>query len=172
MSDGQDRDAGGRARRIDAAAAGLLMAVAAAFFSAAWREPVALYDPLGPGTAPLWVSVFLFAMAALLFLRSLRGLAVGQSSQSLILGLDGAQPEDYRLRPDLAAIGYLATAAYAGSIAIGLPFLWSTMAFLAGLGCALADFRPRPSAWAIATGIAGALAIDHLFRRILLVNLP
>lgn len=172
MSAAAGRDDAGRTRRVDAAAAALLMAVAGAFFAAAWREPVALYDPLGPGTAPLWVSLLLFVLAALLFVRSLRGLSVGQSSQSLILGLDGAPPEDYRLRPDLAATGYVATAAYAGSIALGLPFLWSTMAFLAGLGCALADFRPRLGAWAIATGVVGALAIDHLFRRVLMVNLP
>lgn len=159
-------------RRIDAASGGLLMAVALGFFVAAWREPAALYDPLGPGTAPMAVAGLLFCLSAVLLLRSLRGQRIGQSGQSLILGLDGAQPEDYRLRPGLALACFLATCGFAASIALGLPFMWSTMAFLAGLGCVLSDFRPRPSAWAVATGVAGALVIDHLFRRILLVNLP
>jgi hypothetical protein len=169
--DGRSEDTA-RARRLDGAAGAVLMAVAGAFFAAARREPAALYDPLGPGTAPMWVAAVLFCLSAILMLRALRGLRVGQSGQSLILGLDGAQSEDYRLRPDLAAVCFLATCGYAGAIALGLPFLWSTMAFLAGLGCALADFRLRPGLHAVALGIVGALVIDHVFRRILLVNLP
>ena len=160
------------ARRLDGVAGGLLMALAGGFFAAAWREPAALYDPLGPGTAPMWVAIILFSLSAILTLRALRGMSIGQSEQSLILGLDGTQPEDYRLRRDLAVVCFLATCAYGGSIALGLPFLWSTMAFLAGLGCALADFRPRTSLHAVVLGIVGALIIDHVFRRILLVNLP
>ena len=172
MSEGAARQDGADPRRIDIAAAAILMAVALAFVAAAWREPAALYDPLGPGTAPLGVGALLFCLSALLLLKSVRGKGVGQSGQRLILGLDGAQPEGYRLRPGLALTCFLATCGLAASIALGLPFLWSTMAFLAGLGAALSDFRPRPSAWALAIGVAGALAIDHLFRRILLVNLP
>ena len=172
MSAGGEQGAGGGERRVDAAAAALLMVVSGGFFAAAWREPAALYDPLGPGTAPMGVAALLFCLSATLLLRAVRGQRVGQSGQRLILGLDGAAPEDYRLRPGLALTCFLATCGFAASIALGLPFLWSTMAFLAGLGSALADFRPRPSAWAIGVGVVGALAIDHLFRRILLVNLP
>ncbi|MEY4681396.1 MAG: tripartite tricarboxylate transporter TctB family protein [Alphaproteobacteria bacterium] len=171
MTPGAEADGGG-SRRVDVAAGALLMVVAGGFLAAAWREPAALYDPLGPGTAPMGVAGLLFCLAALLMLRALLGRRVGQSGQRLILGLEASGTTEYRLRPGLALACFLATCGFAASIALGLPFLWSAMAFLAGLGCALADFRPRPSAWAMGVGVAGALALDHLFRRVLLVNLP
>lgn len=165
-------DEAGRARRIDLIAGIALLAIAGAFFVAAWREPIALYDPLGPGRAPMAVSALLALLSIILLARAIAGLKIGQSGQSLILGLDGQPVEGYRLRPALAVICFLATCAYGASIAIGLPFLLSTIAFLAGLGAALGDFNPRLSAWAVGVAIVGGIAVDFLFRRLLMVQLP
>ena len=55
MTPGAEADGGG-SRRVDVAAGALLMVVAGGFLAAAWREPAALYDPLGPGTAPMGVA--------------------------------------------------------------------------------------------------------------------
>lgn len=161
-----------RSRRIDVIAGIVLLAISATVFVAAWHEPIALYDPLGPGRAPMAVSALLALLSAVLLGRALAGLRIGQSAQSLILGLDGQPAEDYRLRPALAVVCFFATCAYGASIAIGLPFLWSTMAFLAGLGAALGDFKPRLTAWAVGYAIVGGVAVDLLFRRLLLVQLP
>lgn len=159
-----------RRRRADAVAAVVVLAVAAVVFVAARREPKALYDPLGPGTAPMAVAAVVAVLALVLLLRSLLGLKVGQSAQSLILRTDA--PTDYRLRPDLAAIAFATTVAFVAALSAGLPFLWSTLAFLLVLGGAMTDRRPRSLGIAAVVAAVGAVAIDALFRRVLLIQLP
>jgi hypothetical protein len=161
-----------RARRVDALAALVVLAVAAGFVVAARREPPAFYDPLGPGTAPTVLALALGALGLVLLARALLGLAIGRGAQSLITGLDGAAPADYPLRPGLAAFALAATAAYVAALHARLPFLWATMAFLAILGGAMGGPRPRRLALAGIVAVVGAVAIDVLFRRLLLVNLP
>lgn len=159
-------------RRVDAVAAVVVLAVAGVMFAAARREPAALYDPFGPGTAPMAVSAVLALLAVILLVRTLLGLRVGQSTQSLVLGLDGASPTEYRLRPELALITFVASTLFVAAMAAGLPFLWSTLAFLLVLGAAMSDRRPRSIAVAAAVAVVGAVAVDLLFRRLLLVQLP
>lgn len=161
-----------RQRRVDAFAAVVVLAVAAGVFFAARLEPKALYDPFGPGTAPMAVSVALAVLAIVLLGRALLGLRVGQSAQSLILGLDGAAREGYRLRPDLAVAAFATTVLFTGAISAGAPFVWSTLAFLFVLGTLMTDRRPRSIATSAVVAAIGAIAIDVLFRRILLVQLP
>ena len=161
-----------RARRTDALAALVVLAVATGFLVAARREPPAFYDPLGPGTAPAVLALGLGALGLVLLARALLGLAVGRGAQSLITGLDGAAPAEYRLRPRLAVLTLVATAAYVAALSARLPFLWSTMAFLAVLGGAMGGTGRRALVPAIAVAVVGAIAIDLLFRRLLLVNLP
>ncbi len=167
----EDREAR-RRRRVDALAAAVVLVVAVGVFFAARREPKALYDPFGPGTAPMAVSAALAVLAIVLLVRALLGLRVGQSAQSLILGLDGAPPDDYRLRPELALVSFVATVLFVAAMSAGLPFLWSTLAFLFVLGAAMTDRKPRSIAIAAAVAVVGAVTIDFLFRRILLVQLP
>src|SRR5687767_5699807 len=93
-----------RRRRVDALAALVVLGVAAAVFFAARLEPKALYDPFGPGTAPMAVAVVLALLAVVLLVRSLLGHRVGQSAQGLILQMNA--PVDYRLRPDLVAVTF------------------------------------------------------------------
>jgi len=161
-----------RRRRVDALSAVVVLAVAIGVFVAARREPKALYDPFGPGTAPMAVSAALAVLAVVLLVRALLGLRIGQSAQSLILGLDGAAPEDYRLRPELALVSFVATVLFVAAMGFGLPFLWSTLVFLFVLGAAMTDRKPRSIGIALAVAVVGAVAIDALFRRILLVQLP
>lgn len=161
-----------RRRRVDALSAIVVLVVAVGVFFAARREPKALYDPFGPGTAPMAVSAALALLAIVLLVRALLGLRIGQSAQSLILGLDGAPPAAYRLRPGLAVVTFVATVLFVAAMAAGLPFLWSTLAFLFALGAAMTDRRPRSIAIAAVVTVVGAVAIDFLFRRILLVQLP
>jgi Tripartite tricarboxylate transporter TctB family len=159
-------------RRKDLIGAVAILAVAGIAFGAAWREPPALYDPLGPGTVPLWVSGALAALALVLLIRAALGLEIGQAAQSMILGMGDEAPVDYRLRPGLAVFAYAATIAYVAALSFGLPFLWVTLAFLGGLGVAMAWGKTALYPWIAGASIAGAVAVEYLFRTILRVPLP
>jgi hypothetical protein len=159
-------------RRKDLIGAIVVLAVAGIGFGAAWREPPALYDPLGPGTVPLWVSGALGVLALVLLIRAALGLKIGQATQSMILGMGEEAPTDYRLRPGLAVFAYIATIAYVAALTFGLPFPWSTLAFLGGLGLAMAWGKRELYPWIVGAAIFGTLAVDYLFRTILRVPLP
>jgi len=162
----------GRTRRIDTIAGTLLLVFALVMVGAARREPPPGYDPLGSGSAPLWVGGALAVLALLLLAKALLGMRIAQSQQSLIVGLDGEAPPDYALRPGLAAFAMTATVGYVAALALGLGFRWSTIAFLGALGAAMSDRSPRHLALAGAVAVAGGFGIDLLFRKLLLVPLP
>lgn len=161
-----------RARAVDAVAGALLLGFAGTMAWAARREPPPGFDPLGSGTAPLWVAGALGLLSAVLLAKALLGLHVAQSQQSLIVGLDGEAPPDYALRPWLAAFVMVATIAYAGALSFGAGFLGASVAFLAILGLAMCERTPRQMGAAAAIAVIGGVAIDALFRRLLLVQLP
>jgi hypothetical protein len=159
-------------RLTDLVAGGVVLAFAAGMHLAARAEPPALYDPLGSGTAARYVSLVLGALALILLLTASFGMRVAQSQQSLIVGLDGQTDGDYALRPWLAAFVMVATAGYAALLTAGVPFRWSTMLFLFVLGAAMGDRSRRHAAIAAAVAVIGAVAIDTVFSRLLLVQLP
>ncbi len=160
-------------RRNDAIAGAAILAIAIVFGAASLREPPAYYDPLGPGTVPLAVSIALGIFGAILLIRTLMGLKVGQAAQSVISGLSLDDPEvDYPLRPGLAVFTYIATAAYVAAIELGVPFVWSTFAFLAFVGLAMARLRRPLIWWILGSAAAGTYVIHLLFVKILMVSLP
>ncbi|MBL8701337.1 MAG: tripartite tricarboxylate transporter TctB family protein [Alphaproteobacteria bacterium] len=161
-----------RTRRIDAIAGAVVLAIAGTMFLAARGEPPATYDPLGSGTAPLWVSGALAILALVLIGKALVGARIAQSQQSMIVGLDGGTPVDYALRPSLAAFAMAATFAYVLALQLGLPFRWATIAFLAALGGAMCDRSRRHLAIAAAIAVLGGVGVDLLFGRLLMVQLP
>ena len=150
----------------------VVLAIAAAAFAVAYREPPPLYDPLGPGTAPMVVSGLLGFFGFILLARAVFGMKTGQASQAMIFGLGTDADADYPLRPGLAAFCFAATGVYTAAIAIGIPFFWSTFAFLAVSGVAMANFRRNLSAWVLVASAVGAFAAEYLFRTVLLVDLP
>lgn len=160
-------------RRNDAIAGAAILAIAIVFGIASLREPPAHYDPLGPGTVPLAVSIALGIFGAILMIRTLMGLKVGQAVQSVISGLSLDDPEvDYKLRPGLAVFTYAATAAYVAAIEFGVPFIWSTFGFLAFVGLAMARLRQPLIWWVLGSAAAGTYVIHLLFVKILMVSLP
>lgn len=160
-------------RRNDALAAIAVIVVAGVAFVAGWREPPAVYDPLGPGAVPMAASAALLALGLALLVRALLGLHIGQAAQSLIGGLDATADEvDYPLRPGLAAFAFAATAAYVAAIWLNVPFFVSTFAFLAVLGLAMARMRRPLAYWVVGTAAAATVSIEYVFRKVLLVALP
>ena len=161
-----------RARAVDAIAGTLLLAFAGVMAWAARREPPPGFDPLGSGTAPLWVAGALGLLSATLLARALLGLRVAHAQQSLIVGLDAGTPTDYALRPRLAAFVMVTTVGYAAALSLGVGFLPATIAFLAILGLAMGERRPGRMAAAVAIAVVGGGGIDTLFRKLLQVPLP
>jgi hypothetical protein len=161
-----------RERRLDLVGAIVVIVIAAFALFVARKEPPAHYDPLGPGTAPTVVALLLLVLGIVLLVRAWSGLRTGQATQSMILGLDGEAPADYRLRPGLAMLCYAATAAYTAALGFGLPFYAATVVFLIGLGAAMADFRRKRTLWVVGVGIVGAFVVKYLFGTVLLVSLP
>lgn len=170
MADGGKQTA---ERRTDAIAAVAVLVVASIAFVAGWREPPAVYDPLGPGAVPMAAAAALLALGLTLLVRALLGLHIGQASQSLIGGLDTAGEDvGYPLRPGLAAFAFSATGAYVAAIWLEVPFFVSTFAFLAILGLAMARLRRPLAYWIVGTALAATVAIEYVFRKVLLVSLP
>lgn len=166
MSDGAKRSA-----LPDIVFALATIAVAGMVWWEASDLPPPLYDPLGPGTAPIWLCWALIALAAMLLVRALLGLAIGHSTQALILGISGADG-DYRLRPGLAVFGFVATLAYVGAMSLGVGFLWATIGFMAALGIAMSERTPKHIVIAGVIAVIGAIGIDFLFRNVFVVLLP
>ena len=162
----------GGSRRRDAAFALAVLALASVVWREARHAPPALYDPLGPGTLPIWVCGALAALALVVLVRAALSMKIGQSAQSLILGIGEAAPDDYALRPGLAAFSLLATLAYVAALTVPVSFLWSTVGFLAALGVAMGDRSRRHVAIAVAVALAGGFAVDALFRKVFTVDLP
>ncbi len=141
-----------------------------------WREasglPPPLYDPLGPASVPTWLCMVLLTLGGVLLVRAVLGLRIGHATQSLILGIAEDAPTSYRLRPLLAVLGFAITVAYLAALSVGMRFLWATMVFLAVLGIAMSDRSRRHVAIALAIAVVAAVAIDFLFRRVFVVDLP
>jgi hypothetical protein len=141
-----------------------------------WREasnlPPALFDPLGPKTFPLWISGLLAALAVLILLRLALGRSIGASRTSLITGLGDDPSATHRTRPGLAAATFLLTAAYAAALSVpGLRFAVATAGYVLALILTLGPRRRRDVMIAALVSVAGAGAIDLLFRVVFAVDL-
>jgi len=160
-------------RRADAVLGLAMLAVAALTWWEARKLPPAPFDPLGPKTFPIWLSGVLAALALVLLARLALGLRVGRSATSLVLGVGGEGPAEYRLRPGLAIFTFAWTVAYAAVLTFTpVSFLYSTIAYMAALGWAMSDRSPRQAAIAAAVAVIGGAAIHFTFTRIFVVALP
>lgn len=162
-----------RARIADAVFALAMLAVAGTVWREASRLPPALFDPLGPKSVPMAICALLAALSLVLLVRTLLGLKVGSAATSLILGIGDAPPTEYRLRPGLALGTYLLTGLYILALSLpGIPFLWATVAYLAILGVAMSDRTRKQVTGALLLAAIGGFAVDFIFRRIFVVDLP
>jgi lysylphosphatidylglycerol synthetase-like protein (DUF2156 family) len=160
-----------RERRTDTTSAIAVIVIAAGFFIAGWREPAARFDPLGSGTAAMVVAVILAALAIVLLLRTLLGKTIGQSQQSLIVGLDES-PQDNKPRIDLTLILACATLLYAFAWEKNFPFIASTTAYLAALGWLLGERSRKRALIALLVAVAATAIMEFVFRRVFTVALP
>jgi hypothetical protein len=160
-------------RRADAVLGLVMLAIAAITWWEARKLPPAPFDPLGPKTFPIWLSYVLAGLALVLLARLALGLRIGQSTTSLVLGVGGDAPAEYRLRPGLAVFAFAWTVAYTAVLTFApVSFLYPTIAYMAGLGWAMSDRSLRQAAIAAAVAVIGGAAIHFMFTRIFVVALP
>jgi len=160
-------------RHVDAVLALVTLLIAGITWWEARGLPPAPFDPLGPGTVPIWLSYALAALALVILGRLALGLRIGQSSTSMILGVSGDAPAEYRLRPGLAVFAFLWTVAYAAVLTVtSVSFLTATVGYMAVLGWAMSDRSRRHIAIALVVAVIGGLAIDYTFTSVFVVDLP
>ena len=160
-----------QSRTADAVFALAMIATAVITIIEARKQPRSPYDPIGAAAIPVWTSWITIGLAAVLLLRiALRRSTLG-GAQSLFVGIVEQDALDYRLRPGLAVISFVATVAYAAAIPF-LGFRLATLGFMLALGWLMCDRRPVSLLGTAVVAVVGSFAIDHVFRRWLLVALP
>lgn len=160
-----------KSRRTDVAFALLMIASAAATIWEAQRIPRSPFDPVGSAAIPVWTAWLLIALAVVLLGRVALGRSTAGDAQSLFVNLADEAEIDYRLRPDLAALSFVLTVAYVALMPLA-GFLLTTFVYMLLLGWALCDRSRRALIGTSLLALLGSLAIDWIFRRWLLIDLP
>lgn len=162
-----------KAQRADAAFAAVVLIVALVFLAQAWRLPPSRFDPLGPGSFPIAISILLAVLAGAALLLSLAGRDLGAAETSIILGVGDETEGAGRRRHGLGLFVFVATAVYAAVLGYTpVGFFAATTAFIFAAGYAMSD-RSRRSvlvALAVAFGVSAALTLG--FGRLLGFPLP
>ncbi len=149
---------------------GLILVIAVVLRREAQRLPPAPYDPLGPGSFPLWVSYGLGALAAAMAIRLVLGRSIGRASHSMVTGLDGQA--EHALSPWTAVLLLLFSLFYGTALGVGeVPFVAATMAYLFAGGVVLGPLRPKRLLVVAAYAVIAAIALDYLFRRLFNLDL-
>jgi hypothetical protein len=157
-------------RTAEYAYVALILAVAFVVWRAASRLPPASYDPLGPKAFPIWVSYGLAALGVAMLARLLFGRAIGQATQSLVMGLGGDSP--HALSPWTAAATLFLGFAYAVALSVpGLPFLPATAVYLFLGGAVLGPLKRRRLVFLAVFALLAALALDVVFRMLFSLDL-
>lgn len=162
-------------RRADLAFVLFCLVVAGITWREAARLPDSPFDPLGPGSVPMGLCVALAVLALLLAGRLLLGLDGGTAKQSLLVGAPDENGGElpYRLRPGLAVLAALLTLAYVAALQLRLlGFVWVTLVYLAVLGAVMLPRRAGPQAISLAIAVIGAFALEFIFTRLVVIDLP
>lgn len=148
---------------------GLILAVAAAVWREAAELPPAPYDPLGPKSFPIWVCGGLIALAAAMIVQLAFGRTLGFAGQQMVVGLDEGAPARSVWT---ACLTLLLAIAYAGALGSrAIPFLPATAVYLFAASAVLGPLQRRHMAVCAAFAVAGALALDLLFRVVFKLDL-
>jgi hypothetical protein len=138
-----------------------------------WREartlPPAPYDPLGPGSFPLWVAYGLAGLALAMLLRLALGRSLGRASHSMVTGLEGEA--EHETSPATAILLLAVSFGYAIALSLRAPFLFSTMAYLFAGGAILGPLEKRRLAIVAVFAVVAGLALDTLFLRVFHLDL-
>jgi Tripartite tricarboxylate transporter TctB family len=159
------------ARIADAVYAIALLIVAGLVMNEADELAPAPFDLLGPKTFPIWISYGLIALALAMLARLAMGRDLGRAQQSMVLGLGDAA--EHARRPWLALALFGLTVLYATAWSVrGLGFMIATAAYLMAAGLTLSRFERRRMVPMAAASVFAAVALDLIFRRVFVLDLP
>jgi hypothetical protein len=157
-------------RRAEISYIGLILVIAFALQLEARRLPPAPYDPLGPGSFPLWVSYGLGALAVAMTIRLLLGRSLGRASHSIVTGLEGGA--EHTPSPATAILLLAFSFLYAVGLSVrAVPFVAATMVYLFAGGAVLGPLRRRRLLGVAVFAVAAAFALDFMFRRLFSLDL-
>ena len=139
-----------------------------------WREagalPPAPYDPMGPKSFPIGVSVVLATLGLAMLVRLLFGRSLGRAAHSMVIGLE-AEGEHQR-RPWTAVATLLLAFGYALALSFrSVGFLPATAVYLFLCGVTLGPLETRRVAGVAVFAIVSAFVLDLLFRTIFKLDL-
>jgi Tripartite tricarboxylate transporter TctB family len=149
---------------------GLILVIAVVLRREAQSLPPAPYDPLGPGSFPLWVSYGLAALAAAMAVRLVLGRSIGRATHSMVTGLDGQA--EHALSPWTAVLLLVFSLLYGTALgASEMPFVAATTAYLFAGGAVLGPLKPKRLLVVAVYALVAAIALDYLFRRLFSLDL-
>ena len=148
----------------------LLLVIAVVLRREAQSLPPAPYDPLGPGSFPLWVSYVLGALALAMAVRLVFGRSLGRASHSMVTGLDGGA--EHPLSPWTAILLLVSSLLYGVALSVrAVPFVAATMVYLFAAGLVLGPVTRKRLISVTLFAIIAAVTLDFLFRRIFRLDL-
>jgi hypothetical protein len=149
----------------------LILIIAAALWREAEKLPPAPYDPLGPGSFPIWTSYGLAGLGVAMLVRLAIGRGLGRSNQSMVMGLDGTDAE-HPLSPGTAALTLVLSFLYALALSFrSIHFLPATMVYLFAAGMILGPFERKRALIVAIFAIVAAFTLDFMFRTIFQLDL-
>jgi hypothetical protein len=149
---------------------GLIFAIALVLRHEAQGLPPAPYDPLGPGSFPLWVSYGLGALAVAMAVKLLLGRSLGRAAHSMVTGLEGSA--EHALSPMTAILLLLVSLLYGLALSFrAVPFMAATMVYLFAAGSVLGPFVGKRLAGVAVFAVVVAVTLDFLFRRVFSLDL-
>jgi hypothetical protein len=160
----------GREVRAEIAVTVTAIAGAAFFFVEGRTLKPGVFEPIGPGAVPMGVAVLTIVLAlAVMAERVLRAPAPARNYDEAASTSPPAAIERWPVMLGIAAI----TAAYVSGMHLGLVgYRIATVAYLAAAVLLAAEDRVKALPWAIGLGAAFGLGLDHVFRSILVTDLP
>lgn len=148
----------------------VVLVLGAAFL--VWREaralPPAPYDPLGPGSFPLWVAAGLAALGLAMAAKLVAGRRLGEAAVSMLAQSDG----DHRRSPWTAALTLALAFGYA--LLLGsrqAPFVVATGLYLFAAGAVLGPPSPRRLGLVALVAAIAAFVLDLAFRQLFRLDL-
>lgn len=157
-------------RRAEIAYIVLILVIAGVIWREASALPPAPYDPMGPKSFPIGVSVVLAALGLAMLVRLLFGRSLGRAAQSMVVGLE-AEGEHER-RPWTAVATLLLAFGYAGALSFrSVGFLPATGVYLFLSGVILGPVEGKRVAGVAVFAIVAAFVLDLLFRIIFKLDL-
>ena len=157
-------------REVIAETAAMAISIAAAVLVIAEGRTLkpGVFEPIGPGAVPMGVAAVTIALALVILLqriwRSARARSVGSTATTA--------PDEAELWLTMLAV-LAVTIAYVGAMHWTLVgYRVGTVAFLAATILLAAEDRRRALPWALATAVVFGVALDYVFRHILVTDLP